>query len=67
MVGLSSGNSADVDTDFILTNKLLSDNVITEEKFSFYFSNAQNSYIDFGTPNTSVYTETVAYVPINSD
>jgi len=67
VVGLSSGNSADADTDFILINKLLTDNVITEEKFSYYFSDAQNSYIDFGTPNTSVYTEAVAYVPIDSE
>jgi len=48
-------------------NKLLSDGAITEEKFSIYYSDVESTYIDFGAPNTSVYTESVAYIPIESE
>ena len=67
MIGLGSGNTADIENEKVFLNKLLSDGVITEEKFSIYYSDVESTYIDFGTPNTNVYSESIAYIPIENE
>ena len=64
---MGSGNTADIENEKVFLNKLLSDGVITEEKFSIYYSDVESTYIDFGTPNTNVYSESIAYIPIESE
>ena len=54
----------------MIMNKMLTDSTITEKVFSFYLTDLDgSSYIDFGTPNTSVMSDPsdIIYIDIIDD
>ena len=52
-------------SEIIFMDKLAESGAVTDKVFSFYISDDNgSSYIDFGTANTSVYAETIAYISI---
>ena len=65
---MNSGYVTGYDTETQFMEKLASDSNITEKTFSLYLSeDAGASYIDFGAPNTSVYSDPVVTIDIEDE
>lgn len=71
VLGLSSGQGSEYDWNNISTQfmeELNTDSNITEMTFSLYLTDdSGSSYIDFGAPNTSVYTDPVVTIDIEEE
>ena len=70
IIGLWSGNISGNNDEEMIMNKMFSDSTIDEKTFSFYLTGQSgSSYIDFGTPNTSVMTDSndIIYIGIQDE
>ena len=67
ILGLWSGNHSSADTSEMFMTHMSADSDITENVFSFYMTGMDGeSYIDYGTPNTSVMDGSPIYISIMS-
>jgi len=68
ILGMWSGNHSSADTSEMLMTQMAADSDITEQTFSYYLTGLSGqSYLDFGTPNTSVMDGSPIYISINSE
>ena len=70
IIGLWSGNYSAANQDEMIMNKMFDDSTIDEKVFSFYLTDlANDSYIDFGTPNTAVMSDPadIIWIPIEDN
>ena len=63
-----SGNHSSADTSEMLMTGMAADSDIAEQTFSYYLTGLSGqSYLDFGTPNTSVMDGSPIYISIKSE
>ena len=71
IIGLWSGNTNSISYDktMMFVPEMVTDSTITDKVFSWYMSGkAGKTYIDFGTPNSSIYDNAkLIYIPIKDN